>query len=62
MRVHALAVAVCALFIGHAAAFWRLPCRNTLTIGRVDPIVNPGAVASHVHVRSVPNAGSTRHR
>jgi hypothetical protein len=29
-------------------AFWRMGC-NTLTMGRVDPIVNPGEVSAHVH-------------
>lgn len=62
MRVHAPALAVCALFIGHAAAFWRLPCRNSLTIGRLDPIISPGSVSSHVHVRFRADARWTQHR
>lgn len=32
-----------------ASAFWRLPCRNPAVIERADPIVNPGAVSSHLH-------------
>jgi len=35
-----------------ALAFFRLPCDNVLTYGRVDPIVNPGAIAGHVHAVS----------
>jgi len=35
-------------FIGSANAFWRMNC-NVIQTGRVDPIVNPGAVAAHCH-------------
>ncbi|KAK2748523.1 hypothetical protein FQN57_000657 [Myotisia sp. PD_48] len=35
--------------IGHTDAFWRLPCRGRLALARMDPIVNPGAPAAHVH-------------
>jgi hypothetical protein len=31
------------------SAFWRLPCKAPLVVERADPIVNPGAVAGHVH-------------
>jgi hypothetical protein len=32
------------------AAFWRMPCRSSTGIGRIDPIVNPGQVADHAHL------------
>lgn len=31
------------------AAFWRLPCKAPIVVERTDPIVNPGAIAGHVH-------------
>ncbi|KAJ5980903.1 hypothetical protein N7481_008201 [Penicillium waksmanii] len=33
-----------------ADAFWRLPCRGRTGVARLDPIVDPGEVSSHVHV------------
>ncbi|KAJ5223391.1 hypothetical protein N7468_007933 [Penicillium chermesinum] len=30
-------------------AFWRLPCRGRNAIGRLDPIIDPGQISSHVH-------------
>jgi hypothetical protein len=30
------------------AGFWRMNCGKIQT-GRIDPIVNPGAISSHVH-------------
>jgi hypothetical protein len=41
----AVAFATC---LSSANAFWRMNCANMM-VGRVDPIVNPGAVAAHVH-------------
>lgn len=32
-----------------ANAFWRLPCRGRTGVARLDPIVDPGEVSSHVH-------------
>lgn len=32
-----------------ASAFWRLPCRQALTIERVDPLTDFGRVGQHVH-------------
>jgi hypothetical protein len=46
-RYSAFALALAAL-IGDANAFWRMNCANIM-LGRVDPIVNPGAVSAHVH-------------
>jgi hypothetical protein len=44
---------VTALFLlgitNSALAFWRLPCDGPLVTERVDPLVSPGGVASHVH-------------
>lgn len=33
----------------HAAAFFILPCSRPVVVQRADPIVNPGALAGHVH-------------
>ncbi|CAD6446809.1 bdc05db1-fbf9-4a7b-826c-2364a3f825b4 [Sclerotinia trifoliorum] len=30
-------------------AFWRLPCRSRSGLARLDPLVNPGAIAQHAH-------------
>ena len=30
-------------------AYWRVPCGGVAGIGMVDPIVNPGKTASHMH-------------
>lgn len=32
-----------------AEAFWILPCRQRLSLGRIDPIVSPGSISAHVH-------------
>ena len=36
------------LFLEGVNAFWRMNCAVIQT-GRVDPLVNPGAVAAHAH-------------
>lgn len=42
-------VAACALFLAPGVdAFFRVNCAKILT-GRVDPLVNPGAIAQHAH-------------
>jgi len=33
---------------GFSSAFWRMSC-GIIQTGRIDPIVSPGKVASHVH-------------
>lgn len=35
---------------GNAAAFWRMPCRSSTGIARIDPLVAPGDVADHSHI------------
>jgi len=32
-----------------SSAFWRLPCYSRSGLARLDPIVSPGGIASHVH-------------
>ncbi|KAJ5536109.1 hypothetical protein N7513_009295 [Penicillium frequentans] len=49
-------VAGLAIFSGVADAFWRLPCRGRTGLARLDPIVDPGKISSHVH--SVHGAGN----
>nr|OQO29178.1 hypothetical protein B0A51_09380 [Rachicladosporium sp. CCFEE 5018] len=50
MSVKTLGLAT--LLAGAANAFWRMPCGGRLLLERADPIVNPGAVAGHVHTIS----------
>ncbi|KAB5563100.1 hypothetical protein GE09DRAFT_1056820 [Coniochaeta sp. 2T2.1] len=42
-------IAAAATFAGSAHAFWRMECKGRVGIARLDPIVNPGTVAQHVH-------------
>ncbi|KAJ5649325.1 uncharacterized protein N7484_003048 [Penicillium longicatenatum] len=42
-------VACLAIFSGVTDAFWRLPCRGRTGLARLDPIVDPGVISSHVH-------------
>ena len=44
----ALTAATVLLFSDGVNAFWRMNCAVIQT-GRVDPLVNPGAVAAHAH-------------
>ncbi|OLN81142.1 WSC domain-containing protein-like protein 6 [Colletotrichum chlorophyti] len=37
------------LTAGHGAAFFIMPCSRPVVVQRADPIVNPGALAGHVH-------------
>ncbi|KAG0123529.1 hypothetical protein HOY82DRAFT_637691 [Tuber indicum] len=37
------------LFALEASAFWRLPCRQSLTVERIDPLTQFGLVGEHVH-------------
>ena len=45
-----VSLAVTAASVGQVAAFWRMPCRSTTGIGRLDPIVTPGQINDHVHI------------
>ncbi|KAI5301406.1 hypothetical protein KEM56_001753 [Ascosphaera pollenicola] len=50
MRIDAnLMTALAAGLIAPADAFWRLPCRGRSGVARIDPIVDPGKPAAHVH-------------
>ncbi|KAH8146720.1 uncharacterized protein LAJ45_09094 [Morchella importuna] len=40
---------VLSLLALEASAFWRLPCRQSLTVERIDPLTHFGAVSEHVH-------------
>lgn len=49
------------LLAGSSQAFWRLSC-GTVQTSRIDPIINPGAISTHVHKiagASNVNQGST---
>ena len=35
--------------LGTANAFWRMECRGRTALARIDPIVNFGETATHVH-------------
>ncbi|KAJ5775374.1 uncharacterized protein N7511_000385 [Penicillium nucicola] len=56
IRLSAILMACFTLFPSYATAFWRLPCRGRTGVARLDPIVDPGKVSSHVH--SVHGGGS----
>ncbi|KAJ5737675.1 uncharacterized protein N7483_002800 [Penicillium malachiteum] len=44
------ALAACiAIFPLFTSAFWRLPCRGRTGLARLDPIIDPGQLSSHVH-------------
>lgn len=48
LNTFTVAVAIASLPIGMVDAFFRVNCGKIQT-GRIDPIVNPGAVAAHAH-------------
>ncbi|KAJ6070396.1 hypothetical protein N7467_011715 [Penicillium canescens] len=56
IRLMAILMACFTLFPSYATAFWRLPCRGRTGVARLDPLVDPGKVSSHVH--SVHGGGS----
>lgn len=43
-----ISVFVLAALTGLNDAYWRMSCSNLQT-GRIDPVVSPGQIASHVH-------------
>jgi hypothetical protein len=45
--------------LGNVQAFWRLNCAN-IQYGRIDPLVNPGGVAAHVHTAQGGSSKSER--
>ncbi|KAK4621614.1 hypothetical protein CLAFUR4_07467 [Fulvia fulva] len=47
MKSFTLATALA--YAGGAAAFWRMPCRSETGFARIDPLVDPGDIADHVH-------------
>lgn len=49
LRRMAILLASLAAFPTGADAFWRLPCRGRTGVARLDPIVDPGEISSHVH-------------
>ncbi|GAO46748.1 hypothetical protein SAICODRAFT_28840 [Saitoella complicata NRRL Y-17804] len=49
MRLDVGFIPVATLLCSTVDAFWRLPCGAPVVVERMDPIVNPGLVSSHVH-------------
>ncbi|KAF3396081.1 hypothetical protein F1880_006660 [Penicillium rolfsii] len=49
LRWTAALVACLSLFPALTSAFWRLPCRGRTGVARLDPLVDPGKISSHVH-------------
>ena len=41
--------AAAAILPGAVDAFWRMDCHSRSGLARIDPIVTPGKVSSHVH-------------
>ena len=50
--VSAAALGFVAALATPASAFWRMPCPGRLVLERIDPIISPGVVSSHVHTVS----------
>lgn len=44
-----LATLLAMIGLVHASNFWRLPCRNSLAVARMDPIMTPGKTCDHLH-------------
>jgi len=44
---------VATILLNGVDAYWRMPC-GVIQTGRLDPIINPGAISSHVHKISGP--------
>ncbi|KAI8158274.1 hypothetical protein K4K49_004866 [Colletotrichum sp. SAR 10_70] len=44
-----LSVSVGALLVSSVDAFWRMECQGRVGLARVDPLMNPGEAATHVH-------------
>ena len=42
-------VALYALLLGPALAYWRMSCMGVSGIGRIDPIIAPNQTSAHVH-------------
>ncbi|KAG9252278.1 uncharacterized protein F5Z01DRAFT_625841 [Emericellopsis atlantica] len=49
-------IAASAGLVGTAQAFWRMECPGRVTLARLDPIVNPGQISSHLHTVHGSNA------
>ncbi|POR33764.1 Uncharacterized protein TPAR_06046 [Tolypocladium paradoxum] len=47
--MHKFVVALSAGLVAGVNAFWRMECPGRVGLARMDPIVNPGDVSSHVH-------------
>lgn len=43
-----LHIVTVATLLRFSNAFWRMPCLE-MALGRMDPIISPGIVSSHVH-------------
>lgn len=35
--------------VSGAHAFWRMPCQTETGVARMDPLMDPGRIADHVH-------------
>lgn len=44
-----IAATAVAILGAPASAFWRMECRGVAGQARIDPLMSPGSVASHVH-------------
>lgn len=49
MKFPQIFFALVIVLIGHVAGFWRMQCSYETGLGRMDPIVDPGEISSHVH-------------
>ena len=49
MKIQLTMTAVLSCLALEASAFWRMLCGEPVSVQMIDPIVNPGSVAMHVH-------------
>jgi hypothetical protein len=47
--MNAQVAAIILAFAGNAAAYWRMPCAGVAGVARIDPIVDKGKPAAHMH-------------
>ena len=52
LKMHITHLSTLTALLGSSEAFFRMSCPGRLVRERLDPIINPGGVASHVHTIS----------
>lgn len=47
--------------VSGAHAFWRMPCQTETGVARMDPLMDPGRIADHVHTVAGSSSMSISH-